>query len=66
MLKKDIFNKKFGKKIILQGDEEQIIPKLKTGLPAIDSIIGGGLPKGKIAEVYGLHQTGKSTLFFLS
>ena len=62
MSKRDALNKKFGRKIILQGDEEQIVPHIKTGLPALDSIIGGGLPKGKVAEVYGLQSTGKTTL----
>lgn len=55
-------NKKLGKKVLFRGDEQPDIPSLKTGMPALDSIIGGGLPHGKIAEVYGLEQTGKTTL----
>ncbi len=55
-------NKKLGKKVLFRGDEQPDVPSMKTGMPALDSIIGGGLPHGKIAEVYGLEQVGKTTL----
>jgi len=47
---------------IFTADSQPDIPVLKTGLPALDAIIGGGLPTGKVAEVYGLPSTGKTTL----
>jgi len=47
---------------LFTADSQPEIPIVKTGLPAIDAIIGGGLPKGKIAEVYGLQGTGKTTM----
>ena len=43
-------NKKLGKKVLFRGDEQPDVPSMKTGMPALDSIIGGGLPHGKIAE----------------
>jgi len=61
-MSRESINKKFGKKIIIQGDEEIIVPVMETGFPVLDVIIGGGLPKGKIAEIYGLQSTGKTTL----
>lgn len=47
---------------LFTADSQPKIPVLKTGMPALDVIIGGGFPQGKIAEVYGLHGTGKTTL----
>jgi len=61
-MSRESINKKLGKTVIIQGDEEQIVPSFKTGFPALDSIIGGGLPEGKVAEIYGLQSTGKSSL----
>jgi len=61
-MSREAINKKLGKKIIIQGDEEIVVPVMETGFPLLDSIIGGGLPKGKVAEIYGLQGTGKTTL----
>lgn len=33
-----------------------------TGLPELDELLGGGLPRGRIVEVYGHESSGKSTL----
>ena len=33
-----------------------------TGLPSLDLILGGGIPKGRIIEIYGPESSGKSTL----
>jgi recombination protein RecA len=35
---------------------------ISTGNVAIDHILGGGLPKGRVVELYGREQSGKSTL----
>lgn len=35
---------------------------LSTGVPALDRILGGGLPRGRIVEVFGPESAGKSTL----
>jgi recombination protein RecA len=38
----------------------------KTGIPQIDSIMGGGFPKGRITEVWGAEGSGKTTLALLA
>ena len=38
------------------------IEKISTGSLIIDSILGGGLAKGKIIEIYGPESSGKTTL----
>lgn len=43
-------------------DEPARLPTISTGSIAIDHIVGGGFPKGKISEVFGVPSSGKSTL----
>ncbi len=38
------------------------IPRLSTGSLAVDRALGGGLPRGRIVEVYGQESSGKTTL----
>lgn len=33
---------------------------LSTGLPTLDTLLGGGLPGGRITELAGLHSTGRT------
>lgn len=35
-----------------------------TGIPQLDSIIGGGIPKGRIIEVFGKESAGKTSLLY--
>lgn len=35
---------------------------IPTGLAALDAALGGGLPRGRIVEIFGAESTGKSTL----
>jgi recombination protein RecA len=35
---------------------------IPTGVPTLDVALGGGLPVGRVVEVFGKQQTGKSTL----
>lgn len=59
-----ILEKKFGKGCIMSmsGDIEPI-PHIKTGSLGLDIALGiGGLPKGRIIEIYGGESAGKTTL----
>lgn len=35
---------------------------VSTGIPQIDEIMGGGFPKGRIVEIFGMEGSGKTTL----
>jgi recombination protein RecA len=63
-------NKKYGSGTILKADDNPAdIETISTGSFAIDYIFGcGGLPRGRLIEVYGQESSGKSTLclFFAS
>jgi recombination protein RecA len=57
----DAIEKKFGKNIFMSFDQEmEVIP---TGIPSLDKALGiGGLPKGRLVEIYGPESSGKTTL----
>jgi len=38
------------------------VDAIATGFPALDGAIGGGLPRGRIVEIFGASSTGKTTL----
>ena len=42
--------------------ERMNIPKWDTGLFDLNEIIGGGIPEGRIIELYGTEGSGKTTL----
>ncbi|PAV47833.1 recombinase RecA [Pseudomonas sp. HAR-UPW-AIA-41] len=57
--------KQFGKGAVMRmGDHErQAIPSISTGSLGLDIALGiGGLPKGRIVEIYGPESSGKTTL----
>lgn len=61
----DEINKSAGKKIAFFGKDStgQDIEVVKTGILPLDgALMCGGLPKGRIIEVHGLHSTGKTSL----
>ncbi|OKL47516.1 recombinase RecA [Boudabousia liubingyangii] len=58
-------DKTFGKGAIMRlGDEvRQAVPVIPTGSLAIDAALGiGGLPRGRIVEIYGPESSGKTTV----
>lgn len=58
--------KQFGKGAIMRlGEQESVfqIRVIPTGIMAIDIALGvGGLPKGRVVEIYGTEASGKTTL----
>jgi len=60
----DQIEKQFGKGAImhLEGDNKIDIETTPTGSISLDIALGGGIPKGRIVEVYGPESSGKTTL----
>jgi len=56
--------KSFGKGSIMKlGDAKKIqIETIPTGALSLDLALGGGIPRGRIVEVYGPESSGKTTL----
>jgi len=56
--------KKFGDDIILTGKELSglKIDRISTGSIWLDFIMEGGLPRGRIVEIYGVYSAGKSLI----
>ncbi len=57
--------RQFGKGTVMRmGDQQaQAIPSISTGSLALDIALGiGGLPEGRIVEIYGPESSGKTTL----
>ena len=55
----------FGKGTVMRmGDRENLdIPSISTGSLGLDIALGiGGIPKGRVAEIYGPESSGKTTL----
>jgi len=60
-----LIDKQYGKGSIIKLDGSNIEPwpSISTGALTLDDILGiGGLPKGRIVEIYGPESSGKSTL----
>lgn len=57
-------NKDMGKGTIMRlGDKHDKVPSISTGSIGIDRAIGvGGVPRGKIIEIYGPESSGKTTI----
>ncbi len=56
--------RQFGKGSVMRlGDKQQRVPCISTGSLSLDIALGiGGLPKGRIIEIYGPESSGKTTL----
>lgn len=61
----DRLEKSYGKNIVMKLSDEAIvdIPVIPTGSLTLDIALGvGGLPRGRIVEIYGPESSGKTTL----
>lgn len=60
----DQIEKQFGKGSIMRLDGSQHIDveTISTGSLSLDIALGGGVPKGRIVEIYGPESSGKTTL----
>ena len=60
----EAIEKQFGKGSIMKLGENQVVKveTIPTGSISLDLALGGGLPKGRIIEVYGPESSGKTTL----
>jgi recombination protein RecA len=60
----DQIEKQFGKGSImnLSGNNRIDIETIPTGSISLDLALGGGIPKGRIVEIYGPESSGKTTL----
>jgi recombination protein RecA len=55
--------KKYGANVVVKMDSEVGVEAVSTGCFALDAAFGcGGLPRGRIIEVFGQESSGKSTL----
>lgn len=59
-------DKKYGKGTVIRGSEYPPIPRISSGVFALDAETGGGLPKGRILIFTGNESTGKSTVAMLA
>lgn len=62
-----VLNEKAGKKIAFQGVDDDIedVDVIPTGIKPLDYALGiGGIPRGRITDIYGLPSVGKSTICF--
>lgn len=65
----DAINKYFKSDVVTplsQKPDEYKIARVSSGSLAIDYVLGGGLPRGRIVEYYGPESSGKSTFALLA
>jgi recombination protein RecA len=61
----DKLEKEYGKGIVMKLSDEKIsdIPAVSTGSLGLDLALGiGGLPRGRVVEIYGPESSGKTTI----
>jgi recombination protein RecA len=61
----DKLEKSYGKGVVMKLSDEKIadIPSIPTGSISLDIALGiGGIPRGRVVEIYGPESSGKTTL----
>lgn len=51
-----------GLTLMTDSTASDVIDRLPTMIPSLDYILGGGLPFGRVTELYGLNASGKSSM----
>jgi len=58
--------KKYGDDCFIDANNREVIPSVPTGSLLLDNAIGiGGIPEGRVTEIYGGESSGKTTLITL-
>lgn len=61
----DSIKKQYGKGAVMKlGDSEvdMSVEKISTGCFSLDKALGGGMPRGRVIEIYGPESSGKTTI----
>jgi len=60
----ELVNKAFGKGMAfnMNDDRKAFVKTFSTGLPTLDIALGGGLPYGRVVEMFGPESGGKTTI----
>lgn len=62
----EIIQKKYGKSALMMSGKGLTanVPRLPSGIRDFDLMLGGGLPKGRITEIWGPESAGKTTMAY--
>ena len=62
---KDIQKKSGDGSIVMSGSSKTLsIPRWSTSIDNLDMVLGGGMPKGRVVEVFGPESSGKTSLVY--
>ena len=63
----ELVNEKYGRELGFTGDDSRlVVGKILTGIPVLDMMLGGGIPRGRIMEIIGAQSSGKSLVAMLA
>lgn len=57
--------KKHGENSVIDLGKDKVesnVERVSSGLPSLDLVLGGGIPKGRLIEVFGPESSGKTTM----